>query len=153
MENSITEQVKMKEIDQLHCTLMEFNKNSIEVKKLCATFFTTVPALLYKLNDNSFKWEFFAVVLVLSIAFWLLDSHYYYNQKNVRSYMKAIQIQLLTDKESVDNNEKEKGKGRKLDACKLIFTGACKSIFNCSNIIYIFFVLVSGGLMIGSLLL
>jgi hypothetical protein len=129
MDTNIDQQVKFKEIDQLHSTLMEFNKNSIEIKKLCATVFTALPAFLYKINGDTIKKEYFILSLGACLAFLFVDSHYFYNQRKIRTVMSTI-------KESLLGNKKDIG----IEVKKVGFWG---SIFNVSNIIYAFFIIIN----------
>jgi hypothetical protein len=125
MENSVDQQVKFKEIDQLHSTLMEFNKNSIEIKKLCAALFTAIPVFLFTINGDVFKQEYFLISLVVCVAFLIVDAHYYYNQRKIRAAMNNIKQSLIGDIKIG------------IEAKKVGFWGA---IFNTSNSIYAFFI-------------
>lgn len=81
MDNNINQQVKLITINQLHDSLMTFNKNSIELKKLCVGLITGLPAILFKIEGNAIKSEYAIILLIMVIKFLILDSHYHYNQE------------------------------------------------------------------------
>lgn len=126
MDNNINQQVKLITIDQLHDSLMTFNKNSIELKKLCVGLITGIPAILYKIDGNAIKSEHAIILLIMVIGFLVLDSHYHYNQKKIRSAMNNIKTALS-----------EGSEGIAVENLKWY-----KSVLNFSNILYFFLIIV-----------
>lgn len=120
-----SKQLRLKDIDQLHSTLIEFNKNSIELKKLCTGLITTMTIVLCKIDSNTLKWEYLAIVIMMSLTFWAVDAYYYYSQRNIRSKMIKLKNKL------VPNYEKQ------------ITNNRFDAIFNYSNAIYFFFIIAS----------
>ncbi len=128
MDNNINQQVKLITINQLHDSLMTFNKNSIELKKLCVGLITGLPAILFKIEGNAIKSEYAIILLIMVIGFLVLDSHYHYNQKKIRTAMNAIKTELS-----------EGSEGIAVENLKWY-----KSVFNVSNVLYFFLALVCG---------
>jgi hypothetical protein len=135
IKNNIEQHVKLITVDQLHDSLMTFNKNSIELKKLCIGLITGVPAVLYKINGDAIKYEHFVILLIMVVGFLILDSHYHYNQKKIRLAMNHIKKELAQNSEDGSNEEKIIGISTD-DKIKWY-----KSVFNFSNVLYYFLIL------------
>lgn len=117
------------EIEQLHNATMEFNKNSLEIKKIYIGLIPAVITLSYVFmtKEEDFTWRviLFLITLIITTGVWLLDAYYYYYQRKLRNMM---------------INEKNKYYGTvdmKLDNSIL------KSLFNKSHFIYLYFVIIS----------
>lgn len=119
--------LKLKEIDQLHDTVSQFSKSTIETKKICATLVVAVATIILKVTDNHLDPSLYVTTLSVVFIFWLIDSNFYYYQRKVRIRLDAIVKELQPDRIIV-------GFGMPIsNQPKLIFS----SLFNHSQIFYL----------------
>jgi len=117
------------EINQLHNATMEFNRNSLELKKIYISLYPAVVTLSYvfmTIKDNTgWRLSLFAFTIILTIGVWFLDSYYYYYQRKLRFMMDIIKNELYNIHKSPT---KYSVKG---------------SLFNPSQLIYVYFIIIS----------
>lgn len=94
----INETLKLKEIDQLHDTVAQFSKSTIETKKICATLVVAVSTIILKVTDNHLDPSLYITTLSVVFIFWLIDSNFYYYQRKVRIRLDSIVKELQPDR-------------------------------------------------------
>lgn len=86
----IKTQLKLKEIDQLDSAILQFSKNTLTSKKICASILVGVIALILKITDNSLDLSIYVSSIVTLLIFWIIDSNSYYYQRKLRIKMTEI---------------------------------------------------------------
>lgn len=128
------EDLKLKEIDQLHSAVTEFSKKCFEIKKLFVTLVSAAATFIIKFNGNKIDYKTFGVLFIVIILFWTLDAESYYYQEKLRHAMKKIMneirggrnISITTDGVGIPLSKKRKEN-----------TMAIRAYFNVSQSIYI----------------
>lgn len=77
-------------MDQLHAATLKASDLCYEMKKLCATVLAPAAAVVAVLSDKQPSVLFFAVGLLVVLAFWLADSVGFFYQRRLRNQMAEI---------------------------------------------------------------
>ena len=138
--SDIKQTLKLKEIDQLDSAILQFSKNTLATKKICASLLVGITALILKLTDNSLDLSIYLSSFISLLIFWIIDSNSYYYQRKLRIRMTEIvndlkDNQLVTDGFGMPLDNKEKSSWR-------------KAFFNDSQLFYLFGTLVVVALII-----
>lgn len=88
------EDLKLKEIDQLHSAIIEFSKKCFETKKIFLTLIVTLTTVVNKFNGNKIDYKNFLALLLIIVLFWSLDAESYYYQEKLRQVMKKIMNEI-----------------------------------------------------------
>lgn len=128
MMDDINKILKLKEIDQLDAAILQFSKNTLASKKICATLLVGFITIILQMTKNYFDVSiYFSCGLILFI-FWITDSISYYYQRKLRIRMAEIVKEL--------NNSPLIGLGIPLQTNEKITWK--KSLFNHSQWFYYF---------------
>lgn len=126
--DDINKILKLKEIDQLDAAILQFSKNTLASKKICATLLVGFITIILQMTKNYFDVSiYFSCGLILFI-FWITDSISYYYQRKLRIRMAEIVKEL--------NNSPLIGLGIPLQTNEKITWK--KSLFNHSQWFYYF---------------
>jgi len=120
--------LKLKEIDQLDSAILQFSKNTLTSKKLCASLLVGIFSLILKLTNNVLDNSLFFSSFISVLVFWIIDSFSYYYQKKIRIRMSEIVDELY------ENNQLVNGYGMPLSGN--IKASWIKSMFNFSQLFY-----------------
>lgn len=90
----INQTLKLKEIDQLASAILQFSKNTLATKKICASLLIGIVALILKITDNSLDLSIYVSSIITTIVFWIIDSNSYYYQRKLRIRMTTIVNEL-----------------------------------------------------------
>lgn len=95
---NIRQNVLLKELDQLHNIVMEFNKNSAELKKVYVGLLPVIATIIYKVNGNKFdSLDYSMIVLLTTTIFLIVEYHYYSNQTKIREAMRKTSEKLYSE--------------------------------------------------------
>lgn len=75
---TIQETLKLKEIDQLDKAVLQFSKNTLATKKICATLLVGISTIILKITNNNLDLSLYVAIIITIALFWLIDSHSYY---------------------------------------------------------------------------
>jgi hypothetical protein len=100
--SDIKETLKLKEIDQLDSAILQFSRNTLATKKICASLLVGITALILKLTDNSLDLSVYVSGFITLLIFWILDSNSYYYQRKLRIRMTEIVNGLKENKLVID---------------------------------------------------
>ncbi|MEB2778087.1 hypothetical protein SYJ56_22430 [Algoriphagus sp. D3-2-R+10] len=92
----------LKEIDQLDSAILQFSKNTLATKKICASLLAGIAALILKLTDNHLDISIFISSFTTLLIFWTIDSNSYYYQRKLRIRMTEI-VNELKENQLVTN--------------------------------------------------
>jgi hypothetical protein len=132
----INQTLMLKEIDQLDSAILQFSKNTLITKRICASLLVAIVAIILRLTDDTLDFSIYVASVVTLFVFWIIDSSSYYYQRLLRIRMSKIVNELRT-------NEIILGFGMPLKKDEKITW--LKSLFNSSQLFYllsIFFVVV-----------
>lgn len=90
----IHETLKLKEIDQLDSAILQFSKNTLATKKICASLLVGVVTIILKLTDNTLDFSIYMGCILTITMFWIIDSNSYYFQRKLRIRMTEIVNEL-----------------------------------------------------------
>lgn len=124
----VKEQLKLKEIDQLHAIILQFSKNTLQLKTICSTVLIGILAVILKITGNKFDLAIIWCSLVTVVSFWIIDSFSYYYQRNIREKMIEKINKLMPDDNIADKFGIPLSKGRK--------SSIVAALFNWSHIFY-----------------
>ena len=122
--------LKLKEIDQLDSAILQFSKNTLITKRICASLLVGIVAIILKITDNKLDFAIYVGSFMTIIIFWIIDSTSYYYQRKLRIRMTSI-VNELKEKPIVTC-----GFGMPLK--KNEKASWFKSLFNNSQLFYIF---------------
>ncbi|NQX97227.1 MAG: hypothetical protein HRT73_05000 [Flavobacteriales bacterium] len=88
----------LKEIDQLDSAILQFSKNTLATKKICASILVGIVAIILKITNNQLDAAIYVSGLITTFVFWIIDSNSYYYQRKLRIRMTKIVEDLKTDK-------------------------------------------------------
>lgn len=137
------EDLKLKEIDQLHAATIEFSKKCFEIKKVFATIFVALSTFLIKFNGNKINYKTFLILTLIIIFFWVIDAESYYYQEKLRRSMREIMNEIR----SARNLRISDGVGIPLSEERKENNMLFRSFINSSQLMYI--VLISVILLFG----
>lgn len=125
----INETLKLKEIDQLDSAILQFSKNTLATKKICASLLVGVVTIILKLTDNTLDYSIYVGSIVTIMIFWVIDSNSYFYQRKLRIRMTGIVNELRKSEFVID------GYGM-----PLVKTGKAswqRALFNSSQLFYL----------------
>jgi hypothetical protein len=96
--SEINKTLKLKEIDQLASAILQFSKNTLATKKICASLLVGLAALILKLTDNNLDLSVYISSFITLLIFWVIDSNSYYYQRKLRIRMSEIVNELKENK-------------------------------------------------------
>lgn len=128
MMDDINKILKLKEIDQLDAAILQFSKNTLASKKICATLLVGFITIILQLTKNYFDVSIYISCGLILFIFWITDSISYYYQRKLRIRMAEIVKEL--------NNSPLIGLGIPLQTNEKITWK--KSLFNHSQWFYYF---------------
>ena len=76
--------LKLKEIDQLDSAILQFSRNTLATKKICASLLVGIAALILKLTNNNLDFSIYISSFITLLIFWVIDSNSYYYQRKLR---------------------------------------------------------------------
>lgn len=133
--NDIEYDLNMEKYRQLHNVVLNFSNNSIEIKKMCITTLSAIPAIIIAFFKNINITYVIYILLCITLLFYFIDVYTYYYQKKLREIMKVIELNI---KNSSNNS---------FELSQSLFSKLIKnSFFNYSHLIYyllIIFLLIS----------
>ena len=132
--------LKLKEIDQLDTAILQFSRNTLATKKICASLLVGVIALILKITDNSLDLSIYVSSFITILVFWIIDSNSYYYQRKLRIQMTKI-VNELKEEQIVIN-------GFGMPLSKSEKASWRKAFFNESQLFYILGAIVIIGLLI-----
>jgi len=94
----INETLKLKEIDQLDSAILQFSKNTLATKKICASLLVGVTTIILKLADNGLDFSIYVGSITIILIFWVIDSNSYFYQRKLRIRMTEIVNELKGSK-------------------------------------------------------
>jgi hypothetical protein len=108
----IKETLKLKEIDQLDAAILQFSKNTLATKRICASILIGVSTIVLKITNNNVDFALYVGSIVTLILFWVIDSNSYYYQRKLRIRMTNIvndlnSIGIISDGYGMPLNRKE----------------------------------------------
>jgi hypothetical protein len=138
--SDIKQTLKLKEIDQLDSAILQFSKNTLATKKICASLLVGIATLILKLTDNNLDISIYVGSFITLLIFWIIDSNSYYYQRKLRIRMTEIvnelkENQLISDGFGMPLESKEKSSWK-------------RAFFNESQLFYLFGTIVIFTLMI-----
>lgn len=89
--------LKLKEIDQLDSAILQFSKNTLATKQLCATVLVAILAIILKITANKLDYAIYVGSLITVIVFWIIDSNSYYYQRKLRIRMTGLVNNLIPE--------------------------------------------------------
>jgi hypothetical protein len=92
--DDINQILKLKEIDQLDVAILQFSKNTLASKKLCATLLVGIISIISQITKDCFDIYFFISCGLTLSVFWVIDSISYYYQQKLRVRMTEIANEL-----------------------------------------------------------
>ncbi|AXG73720.1 hypothetical protein DVK85_05525 [Flavobacterium arcticum] len=128
--NDINKILKLKEIDQLDSSILQFSKNTLATKKICASLLVAIPSIIFKMTDNKLDTSIYVSSSLILLFFWIIDSNSYYYQRKLRIRMSEI-VNELNGNQLIVN-----GFGMPLDNKEKESWG--KAFFNKSQLFYLF---------------
>ena len=118
--NNIDQILKLKEIDQLDNAILQFSKNTLATKKICATLLVGIVTIILKITDNKIDDAIYFGGFITLLIFWLIDANSYYYQRKLRIRMSKIVLQLEENK-VIDGFGMPLGKNEKANWLKSLF--------------------------------
>lgn len=98
----IDETLKLKEIDQLDSAILQFSKNTLATKKICASLLVGVVTIILKLTGNTLDYSIYVGSIVTVFIFWVIDSNSYFYQRKLRIRMTEIVNELKKSELVID---------------------------------------------------
>ena len=129
----INQTLKLKEIDQLDSAILQFSKNTLITKRICASLLVAIVAIILRLTDDKLNFSIYVAGVVTLFIFWVIDSSSYYYQRLLRIRMSKIVNELRS-------NEIILGFGMPLKKDEKITW--MKSLFNSSQLFYLLSIFV-----------
>jgi len=93
----IKQTLKLKEIDQLDSAILQFSKNTLITKRICASLLVAIIAIIMKVTDNKLDFSIYVASAITLLVFWIIDAHSYYYQRLLRIRMSKIVKELKND--------------------------------------------------------
>lgn len=90
----IQETLKIKELDHLNAAVLQFSKDTLASKKVCASLLVAIIGIILKITDNILDPSIYVAGYVTILLFWILDSYSYYFQRKIRIRMSQIANEL-----------------------------------------------------------
>lgn len=93
-EEYLSEEIKLentldlKEIDQLHNSVLNFSKASIQIKGMLISLAAILAPILINLANNKLDYSLFVGMYLIIVVFWILDAFTYYYQEKLRFKMR-----------------------------------------------------------------
>jgi len=125
----INQILKLKEIDQLDSAILQFSKNTLATKKICASLLIGIIAIILRITNNSLDDSIYISSFFTFLLFWIIDSNSYYYQRKLRIRMSKL-VKELQDNMSLVN-----GFGMPLEQNET--PSWIKAFFNESQLFYI----------------
>ena len=116
----INQILKLKEIDQLENAILQFSKNTLTTKKICATLLVGMVTIILKLTDNELDNAIYIGGLSTILVFWLIDSNSYYYQRKLRIKMSKL-VHALEEHKVLDGYGMPLGKNENASWKKALF--------------------------------
>jgi len=129
----INQTLKLKEIDQLDSAILQFSKNTLITKRICASLLVAIIAIILRVTDDKLDFSIYVASAVTLLIFWIIDSNSYYYQRLLRIRMSKIVKELKNDDLVI-------GFGMPLKKDEKITWG--KSLFNSSQLFYLLSIFV-----------
>lgn len=92
----INQTLKLKEIDQLDSAILQFSKNTLITKRICASLLVAIIAIIMRVTDDKLDFSIYVASFVTLVIFWIIDSSSYYYQRLLRIRMSKIVSELKT---------------------------------------------------------
>jgi hypothetical protein len=96
-KEELKEALKLKEIDQLDSAVLQFSKNTLATKRVCAMLLIGVSTVVLKITNDSIDYALYIGSIVTLFFFWVIDSNSYYYQRTLRIRMTEIVNELRPD--------------------------------------------------------
>lgn len=132
----INQTLKLKEIDQLDSAILQFSKNTLMTKRICASILVGIIAIILKITDNKLDFAIYASSFITLIVFWIIDSNSYYYQRSLRIRMTEIVNELRENKPQLIID------GFGMPLIKKEKPSWCRAFFNSSQLFYLFGTLI-----------
>lgn len=94
----INQTLKLKEIDQLDAAILQFSRNTLITKRICASVLVAIIAIILRITDNKLDVSIYIASFITLLIFWIIDSNSYYYQRLLRKRMTQIVNELKEDK-------------------------------------------------------
>lgn len=130
----IDQTLKLKEIDQLDSAILQFSRNTLATKKICASLLVGIAALIIRLTDNNLDYSIYISSFITLLIFWVIDSNSYYYQRKLRIRMTEI-VNELKDNKLILNGFGMPLENKETSSWK-------KAFFNESQLFYLFGLIV-----------
>jgi len=92
--DDIHKTLKLKEIDQLDAAILQFSKNTLVTKRICASILVAIIAIILRITDNNLDNSIYVASFITLIIFWVIDANSYYYQRLLRQRMTQITNEL-----------------------------------------------------------
>lgn len=135
--------LKMKEIDKLEASILQFSNNTLTIKKLCATVLIGIISIILKLTENSLDLSLFISSYIIVFIFLIIDAQSYYYQIKLRRKVNSISSSILNSVQVLNSFG--------LPIKKIIESGKKEyihSVFNSSQFFYLMLLLLITALLI-----
>lgn len=132
----INQTLKLKEIDQLDSSILQFSKNTLATKKICASILVGIIAIILKITNNKLDFAIYASSFITLLIFWIIDANSYYYQRKLRIRMTEIVNELR------ENNSQFVIDGFGMPLIKKEKSSWWKAFFNTSQLFYLFGTLI-----------
>lgn len=129
----INQTLKLKEIDQLDSAILQFSKNTLITKRICASLLVAIIAIILRITDDTLDFSIYVASVITLFIFWIIDANSYYYQRLLRIRMSKIVNELK-------ENDLIVGFGMPLKKDEKITW--IKSLFNSSQLFYLLSVFV-----------
>lgn len=130
----IKQTLKLKEIDQLDAAILQFSRNTLITKRICASLLVAIIAIILRVTDNNIDYSIYVASIITLLIFWIIDANSYFYQRLLRIRMSQIVNELIDEKIIVPGFGMPLKKGEK--------ASWRKSLFNNSQLFYLLSLLV-----------
>lgn len=138
----INQTLKLKEIDQLNSAILQFSKNTLITKKICASILVGIITIILKITNNELDSAIYISSFITLTVFWIIDSNSYYYQRALRIRMTEIVNDLKENKPQLIID------GFGMPLLKKEKPSWLKAFFNTSQLFYLFGALIVVALVI-----
>ena len=125
----LQEVLTLKEIDQLHSSILQFSHNTLTIKKICATVLVAITTIVLQITSFKLNIAVYIACIITITIFWIIDANSYYYQRKLRIRMNYLVNELNQENLII-------GFGMPLKSLKEK-PSWIKSLFNISQFFYI----------------
>lgn len=137
----ISLELKLKEIDQLDSAIIQFSKNTMQAKKICAASLIGVSTLILAITDNIIDYSIIWCSFLTILTFWITDAIFYYYQIKLRLRMINI-IKEIKSSEIINEFGMPIKQKNKASWLRSLFNLSQIFYFILSILIFIFYILL-----------